>query len=134
MKIYRTADAAVVNAIMSDAFGTPMDFTTQAADPGNFAIVGEHGCMLFGYSKPGIYALTMGIREEGKGAWANKFVREVLAYMFTETDAKRLWSMVVKENKHVIALAAQAPGIKIEHNNTHSFASVTKEDWHARAA
>ena len=132
MTLARTFDAGLVNAIMSDAFGEPMDFTGIVGDPANYALVGDLGCMLFERSKPGIYALTMGIREPGRGGWAKAFVDEALHFMFTETDAMRLWSTVMRGKRHVIALAAHAPGIEIEHTEQHSLAAVTKERWYAK--
>jgi hypothetical protein len=133
----RTSDPAVVNAIMGDLFGEPIDFTAQMGE-GSYALVGEHGCMLFEPGKaPGGYTLTMGIREEGRGAWATSFVDTCLRWMFENTDAEKLWACVLSTRRDVLMLAAQATGIEIEHARTHSFASVTKERWsnaHAQVA
>lgn len=127
--IERTHDKDRVNAIMKSAFADEVDFSRYAEDEAHHVLVGEHGCMVFGKTKPGIYSLTMGIKEEGRGAWATSFVENALNYMFTQTDAERLWATVLKERRDVIMLAAHATGIEIEHTDKFSFASVTKERW-----
>jgi hypothetical protein len=129
----RTQDAERVNAILTDAFGSRMDVTAQVENPANYAMVGEHGCMLIAAkpSKPGRYDLVMGITEPGRGAWAAQFVEEVLTWLFTNTDCDELGAVSLRSNKHVMALAAHATGIEIRHSYVHSFASVTKERWSA---
>lgn len=130
----RTGDAAVVNGIMASAFGAASDFSTKVADPANIVLVGDHGCAIFAFTKPGIYSLTLGIRPAGRGAWAKTFVQDALRIMFEEHGAEKLWAMALADNPHVMALAALTPGIIIEHCKGFSTASINKEDWYAHAA
>lgn len=131
MEITRTKDAEAVNAIVCEAFGRPIDQSKFLASDDNYALVGAHGVMLFGRSKPGRYGAVSAVKPSGQGQWAVEFIRAATAWMFTQTDATRLWAAVTGNNKRAIVAMKAAINVDVERSGDLSIASITKDRWSA---
>lgn len=97
VEITRHFDATRVNEIFNDpgvrdAFnvpsleGQPLDFTPFINNHNNYALVGEHGCVLLRQHQPGIYECHFAVLPEERGRYTVGFGFKVFEYMFTETD------------------------------------------------
>lgn len=67
--------------------GKPLDFTDFVANPGNIALLGEHGCCLFRRHQLGIYECHFAVVPEYRGEWTLEFGWSAFQYLFCETDA-----------------------------------------------
>lgn len=132
MEITRTHDAELVNRILSEAFGTPIDHTKVIEDEANYVLVGAHGAMLFAFTKPGLYSVTSAVTQMGHGQWAVEFGRATTAWMFEHTEAERLWASVTEANKRAIVTMKAAIDCDVERSGPLSIASITRERWSNR--
>jgi hypothetical protein len=134
LNIERTHDAALVNAIMSEAFGRRMDASRKVEKPTTFALVGEHGvimCVLSKPQRPGLYSVTVAVKEGGRGKWGSEFISAAVSWMFKNTDAVRLWAAVAADNRKSAIAASASTGkmLTVERINRSSLLSITRERW-----
>jgi hypothetical protein len=105
--VSRCYDAAAINAVCNDPAVLPglslglsrLDVSDLIADERNIAFMGEHGGALFHRSAPGVYAAHDFFLPAGRGKWALKASREMLARMFREFHARLIWAETPFANK-----------------------------------
>lgn len=129
MEITRTFDIETINQIVYEAFGEKRDMAKWLSCPDNYALLGEHGAMLFGMSKPRSYSVTSAVKPVGAGKWAVDFGKATTEWMFANTDAKRLWATVAPENKRALVTMKAALNAKVEQSGPFRIASITRTRW-----
>jgi hypothetical protein len=134
MEITRTYDFEVVNKMVRAAFGAPIDQEKFVSNPDNVVLLGEHGAMLYGLTKPGIYSVLSAVMPQGAGKWAADFGRATAEWMFANTDADRLWATVTEDNKRALATMKAALDVEIEQSGPFRVASISRKRWSNRHA
>lgn len=129
MEISRTYDFEAVNKMVRAAFGAPLDQEKFVSNPDNIVLLGEHGAMLYGMTKPGVYSVLSAVKPQGAGEWAVEFGRATAEWMFANTDAVRLWATVTEENKRALVTMKAALDCEIEQSGPFRVASITRERW-----
>lgn len=103
----RCFDADALNRVCNDPSVLPsvaagldrIDTHDLLADRRNVAFLGEHGGALFHRTGPGVYAAHDFFLPEGRGQWALRASREMLARMFDEFRARMIWAETPVENR-----------------------------------
>lgn len=130
IEIARSFDAKQVNEIIHAAFGFELPQNMFVANGENYCLVGEHGAMLFGLTKPGVYSVLSAVKPNGYGAWAVEFGKETAAWMFANTDATRLWATVTPATRKALVTMKAALDVKVEKASGElTTVSITKEKW-----
>lgn len=102
----RTFDAEAVNAVCNHPAVNPtlslgtgsIDVSALVADQRNLFFMGEHGGAMFHRTGPGVYAAHDFFLPEGRGEWALRASREMLARVFA-LGARLIWAETPVENR-----------------------------------
>jgi len=105
--VFRTFDAGAVNAVCNHPAVHPtlslgmgeIDVSVLISDARNIFFLGEHGGALFHRTAPGVYAAHDFFLPEGRGPWALRASREMLASVFADYCARMVWAETPIENK-----------------------------------
>lgn len=117
--IERQYNAKFLNTLANDPSIAPwirgtltgqMDFTTVVEDSKNYALLGEHGGVIFAQLQGGLYEAHTLVLPAGRGKWALDTVNECLKWMFTRTDAVEIMTRVPKGNLGARALVKSIHG------------------------
>lgn len=103
----RCYNAAAINSVCNHpavlptvAMGTAtIDVSDLLADRRNIAFLGLHGGAFFHRTGPGVYAAHDFFLPGGRGQWALRASREMLARMFREYGARLIWAETPVENR-----------------------------------
>ncbi len=107
IQIDRVRDPARVNAFCNHPSVLPgvglgsdaIDVSDLLADRRNIAFLGEFGGAFFHRTGPGVYAAHDFFLPEGRGQWAMRASREMLARMFGEYRARLIWAETPIKNR-----------------------------------
>lgn len=83
----------------------PLDLSALVTDPRNIALRAEHGGFILQPHGAGFYSVHTQFAAEGRGAHAIAAMRAGLDFMFTRTDAMRIFSHCPDNNPAALALA-----------------------------
>lgn len=105
--VSRCYDAAAINAVCNNPSVLPnlslgrglIDAADLLSNTRNVAFLGEYGGALFHWNAPGVYAAHDFFLPEGRGQWALRASREMLARMFREYGARLIWAETPIENR-----------------------------------
>jgi hypothetical protein len=112
--VERHTDAAHLNAIANHPavypwvrgpHEGPIDCTALLCEPGIYALMGEHGGVLFRRLQGGLYEAHSQYLPSGRGEWAVAASRQAMHWMFTHTDAAELITRCPDGNLGAKALA-----------------------------
>lgn len=103
----RCYDAVALDRVCNDPSVLPsvaagldrIETAALLADKRNVAFLGAHGGALFHRTAPGVYAAHDFFLPEGRGRWALRASREMLARMFGEFRARLIWAETPVENR-----------------------------------
>lgn len=117
----------------------PLDLTAKVQDPGNIALVTEHGGWLLQGMMPGVYELHTLFLPQGRGRPYFAAAKEALRYVFTSTDALEILTKCPDENAGA-RMAASLMGFRERFRREGiwetgcgvSFQALTLDDWVAR--
>jgi hypothetical protein len=100
VELRRSLDADAINRICNHPEVLPslslhletIDVSGLLADKRNVAFLGEFGGALFHWCAPGVYAAHDFFLPQGRGKWALKASRFMLAEMFGNFRARMIWA------------------------------------------
>lgn len=104
---HRTYNAGAVNAVCNHADVLPslslgmgaVDVSSLIADDRNLFFMGEFGGALFHRTAPAVYAAHDFFLPEGRGNWALRASREMLARVLHDFKARLIWAETPVENR-----------------------------------
>lgn len=107
-------DAIKINRIINDPSIAPyvcgkltgvLDVTHFVNDPKNVFFVGEHGCCCFMWMEDEQYELHTAVLPDGRGRWARDNFRLCRDWMWANTAAKRIVTLVPSSNRMALGAA-----------------------------
>jgi hypothetical protein len=116
MHLTRAQNAEALNAIVNEpsvyqwvhgSVEGPMDMTPIVSNPNNYALIGQHGAVIFAIHSPGIYEAFSQVLPSGRGHWEAEMIREALHWQFTHTNAAEIWTRVPDGNESAEILAGR---------------------------
>lgn len=139
----RTKDAAFLNEVANHPDVRPwlgldgkseIDLTGLLDQPGNFALVNDHGGFVFMHEGGGVYELHTQFLPSGRGRLAVSAALEIEFLMFTLYGATLLKTYVPHENRGALGLVRLAGFERTHEDSNSSYWALSKADWEARQA
>lgn len=133
--VKREFDATFINLVANDPAVKPgakidgfADLTEVVSDYRNVLLTYEYGGFLLLYKSPGAYEIHTLALKAGRGQMLREAAREMLGYMFFQTDCERLITTAYKDNPSAAALSREFMTEKGETEKYHYF-ELTYRDW-----